>query len=394
MNPVSSLPAISTTILALLTTLFLLRKFPTTAENGRFLSIDGLRGYLAFFVFLHHSSIWYYYLRTDTWEVPPSKLYTHFGQSSVALFFMITGFLFFTKLLNNKKKPIDWLELFTSRVMRLGPLYFFVIFFLFLIVIFLSNWTIEEPILSILKKIIYWLSFTILGAPDLNGINDTKIIISGVTWSLIYEWKFYLALPLISMLLGMRPQLGFIAFSLIFLLYLEAWKISFHYLAFLGGISSAILVRFDKFCLFSASRIGSVITLVSLISIPLFYSAYSIAPLLILTIFFSLIAGGNSLFGILTSLISRTMGDLAYSIYLLHGLLLFVFFKFLIGFSVAKSLTPLQHWLIIFTLTPILIIVSMVAFRTIEKPCMKFTPHITKWINEKFYRIKFSLNKI
>ena len=57
MNPVSSLPAIAATLLAFITTWALLKKFPTTAENGRFLSIDGLRGYLAFFVFLHHAKI-------------------------------------------------------------------------------------------------------------------------------------------------------------------------------------------------------------------------------------------------------------------------------------------------------------------------------------------------
>ena len=390
MDPVSSIPAIAATLLALTTTWALLKKFPVIAENGRFLSIDGLRGYLAFFVFLHHSSIWYYYLRTDTWAVPPSKLYTHFGQSSVALFFMITGFLFFTKLLNGKNKFIDWLELFISRIMRLAPLYFFVIFLLFLIVGFLSGWIIKESLPVLFKKIIYWISFTILGAPDLNGVERTNIIVAGVTWSLIYEWKFYLALPLMGMLMGLRPKLGFVVFSLIILWYLEAWKISFHYLAFLGGIASAILVRFDKFCIFSTSRTGTVITLISLLSITLFDTAYSIAPLLILTIFFSLIAGGNSLLGILTSLTSRTMGDLAYGIYLLHGLLLFSVFKFLFGFSAAKELTSMQHWAIIFALTPAIIILSMLTFRMLEKPCMKFTPQITNWIRAKFNRIKFS----
>ena len=255
---------------------------------------------------------------------------------------------------------------------------------------FLSDWVIKEPLLLLFKKIFNWLSFTILGAPDLNGIKRTRIIVSGVTWSLVYEWKFYLALPLMGMLLGLKPKLGFIFFSLIILWLLEAWKISLHYLAFFGGFASAILVRFDKFCIFSTSRIGSAITLISLILIPLFYSAYSIAPLLILTVFFSLIAGGNSFFGILTCLTSRTMGDLAYGIYLLHGLLLFVFFKFLLGFSAAKELTSLQHWIIICALTPILISASMLAFRVVEKPCMKFTPHITNWIREKINSIKFS----
>lgn len=34
------------------------------SHSQRISSIDGLRGYLAFGVFMHHSCIWYFYLRT------------------------------------------------------------------------------------------------------------------------------------------------------------------------------------------------------------------------------------------------------------------------------------------------------------------------------------------
>ena len=60
----------------------------------RYWSLDGLRGYLALAVVLSHASIWYFYLRSGTWEVPPANVYTQFGQGSVTRFFMITGFCF------------------------------------------------------------------------------------------------------------------------------------------------------------------------------------------------------------------------------------------------------------------------------------------------------------
>ncbi|MFC6337438.1 acyltransferase family protein [Pseudomonas karstica] len=81
-------------MVALLSTHLIVNKLITPSSQGRFVTIDGLRGYLAFFVFLHHSCIWYYYLQSGVWALPPSRLFVHFGQMGVALFFMITGFLF------------------------------------------------------------------------------------------------------------------------------------------------------------------------------------------------------------------------------------------------------------------------------------------------------------
>lgn len=108
MDPVSVLPAIAAFAVAVVTAFILAKRFGEPRPQGRFATIDGLRGFLAFFVFLHHSCIWYFYLRSGKWEVPPSNLYTHFGESSVALFFMITGFLFLSKLIEDRSKKIDW----------------------------------------------------------------------------------------------------------------------------------------------------------------------------------------------------------------------------------------------------------------------------------------------
>ncbi|RYZ83642.1 MAG: acyltransferase, partial [Proteobacteria bacterium] len=87
--------------------------------STRFVSIDGLRGYLAFAVYLHHSCIWYFYLQTGRWEVPPSSLYTMLGQGAVALFFMVTSFLFATKILYSKANRIDWFGFYILRAARL-----------------------------------------------------------------------------------------------------------------------------------------------------------------------------------------------------------------------------------------------------------------------------------
>ena len=124
MDPTSPLPAIGAILLAIGTASLLphVISFQVTSPP-RFPTIDGLRGYLALAVFLSHSSIWYFYVHSGRWDVPPSNFYTHLGQSSVALFFMITGFLFWSKLLDGRARPIDWSRLYFSRLFRLVPLY-------------------------------------------------------------------------------------------------------------------------------------------------------------------------------------------------------------------------------------------------------------------------------
>ncbi len=112
MSPTSALPALACLAVALATCEFIRRLGSARLPASRFVTIDGLRGYLAFFVFLHHSSIWYYYLKDGLWQLPPSRLYAHFGQTSVALFFMVTGFLFAHKLLHSRGTPIRWLDVY------------------------------------------------------------------------------------------------------------------------------------------------------------------------------------------------------------------------------------------------------------------------------------------
>ena len=67
------------------------------------------------------------------------------------------------------------------------------------------------------------------------------------------------------------------------------------------------------------------------------------------------------------------LGQISYSMYLLHGLVLFVVFKFFIGFENAASITALDHWLIISVCSILLILLSALSFRFVEAPGMKLS---------------------
>lgn len=384
MDPVSSLPAIASLLLAIGTSSLVARFFGPPSAQGRFASIDGLRGYLAFFVFLHHGSIWYYYLRTGRWAVPPSNLYVHFGQSSVALFFMITGFLFFSKLLDAGRRGVDWGGLFVARFLRLAPLYLFAVTLLFVIVAVLSDGVLVDTPARLATSVLRWLAFTAFGAPNLNGVPDTFTIMAGATWSLPYEWLFYGSLPLLALGVRIIPPVPCVVLGVASMAALAAMGPQGHHLlAFTGGIAAALAVRSQAFRRVAARRRSSLLAILCVaVAVAAYPNAEGAGPLALLAIAFALVAGGNSLFGALMSPASRTLGEMAYGIYLLHGLLLFTLFTFAVE-TEARDLSAGLHWMLVIGLSPVLVLASFCAYRLIERPAMHSTPAVVAWLRAR-----------
>jgi len=354
-----------------------------TTEN-RTASIDGLRGLLAFFVFLHHSVIWQQYAKTGQWRLP-NQLFTHFGQISVMLFFMITAFLFTGKVIRSKTKPIDWLQLFVGRVLRLSPLYIVCVIFLALVVCLLSGFTLKEPAIPLLAKSVRWILFTIPGAPDLNGVTNTRYIMAGVTWTLVYEWIFYLLLPTIALVLS--RQVSLIACLLTFsvaavLIFIKRDAILL--MPFLLGMVAAAVANRPDLKAFANTKMATLLVLALFLTTATFFKhAHQAAPILLIGAAFVLIAAGNSLQGLLVNKTTRMLGECAYGIYLTHGLILYLAYHFVVGKENAAAYQPWQHWILVAICSPILIIVSYASFRWIEAPAMRATPTIMHRLRSK-----------
>ncbi|MBV8468036.1 MAG: acyltransferase, partial [Burkholderiales bacterium] len=197
MNADDLLPAGVALALALLTSHLLRRRSAHPRPASRYQTIDGLRGYLAFGVFLHHAAIWQMYRQGGQWMLaaPASHGYLNFGRASVALFFMITAFLFCRRVLEARSQPIDWLHLYVSRLMRLAPVYGLAMLLLFIVVGVETRWTLAVPAAELGQQVLDWLLFGFAGMPDINGLHGTALVLASVVWSLAYEWLFYLALP-------------------------------------------------------------------------------------------------------------------------------------------------------------------------------------------------------
>lgn len=388
MSPVSILPVIFSIASELVLIYFLVKFFEKDKkeESVKFDSIDGLRGFLAFFVFLHHACIYYFCFPTYVWELPPSQLYSHFGSTSVCLFFMITSFLFITKLIENKNKQVDWLKFIVSRVLRLYPLYMIAFIISVFYAALLSEFKFVEPVLTVTKELTQWFLFSVFDGPDINSVKLTPAFMLSVLWSLKYEWVFYLFLPIIGFIFfKAKPTIITLILTIgiasLILIYTPIMAINLF--AFTGGIFAAFLARSNKFCQLASGKIASVLIVICLtLTVTFFETAFEIMPLILISIAFVGIACGNSLFGILTHRLSRNFGRLSYGIYLLQGLILFAVFRLWMGFELLASFSPLQYWLLVIAIGLVLTLICYFLYHLIEAPSLRKTGKVTSFLRK------------
>lgn len=386
MNVFSGLPVLASMVLAVAVCWWLSMRYPPPSKHGRFASIDGLRGYLAFAVFMHHGASWLSLLRTGSWETPPGSIYVHMGLAPVEMFFMITAFLFTHKLLASRyadARPVDWTRLFVGRFLRLAPLFYLVVVIVFMLAAIESRGEWRGSLADLAFEIANWAIFTIFGQPDVNGV-VTWIMMAGVAWTLPYEILFYLALPLGAAAIGRAPGMRLLLASAVMVVATAlALKLDTRlFCAFAAGCVSAVLVRSDRFSALARSNVASVVVVVCLsAAVTVFPVPENKYSLFLLSVVFALVAGGNSLFGVLTHRSARLFGEMAYSIYLLHGLLLYSFFTYVVGRGTAASMTAGEYWLCIIGLVPLLLVVSFLSFRHVEQPPMRLVGAVSRWID-------------
>lgn len=337
-------------------------------RDDRFSSIDGMRGFLAIFVFFHHFIITWYWKNTGYWSRPPEDYYQNFGKVGVAIFFMVTGFLFITRLINSDKQ-VDWYKLIESRLFRIFPLYLFAFLIILIVVAVETGFELNVELHTLAVEVLRWLVF--YGAP-INDFINTKIIIAGVDWSLKYEWIFYFSLPLISILLSRGWLFVFLLNFL--LLFLFVYPVTFYsintkyFLLFsIGGFAAYLCKNLKSNQMnFDNPYISSVCMLALVFSI--FYpNTLDLYHIVSMTVFFVLIALGNNLFGLFSLKCSILLGEISYSIYLLHGVLLYLIFSL---FNIA-DLSQVSFHLYLMTM-PIacsfILLISCATFLFIEKP--------------------------
>lgn len=377
------LPPIIISIIALMTSRMLIRD-TSESDSHEFVAIDGIRGFLALFVFIHHAGYWLNYSHDAGWSLA-GAIYHSLGHTSVSLFFMLSGFLFGHKLIQGRDRPIDWLKLFCSRLLRLTPLYILLIFTFFLIIAFNSQFTIYTDAASLRSEIIDWILFTIPGHPDVNTHPNSHLIVAGVVWTLPYEWFFYLTLPIIGTIIGTKSLHNhaiWLIISLISVYFFNAWNLNINLLyPFLGGFFAAYAATTPWIKQHFQGRGANWLLLTSLI-LGYFVIHDLIMNLIILSLSMAFIACGANIFGLLTSRAARALSTISYGIYLLHGITLYIIMTYVVDRKILISLTTDQYWLFVFLITPLLLMIASIAWYWIELPAIKSVSKLTTFLRD------------
>ena len=345
-------------------------------HQKRLLAMDGLRGFLALAVLFHHAAIYHGYLRDGLWEAPAaSPFYSLLGQAGVAMFFMVTGHLFWSRMIDEAGRP-SWVRLYIGRLFRIGPLYLVAIGGMLVIVALGTQLHLAVPGGQLLSQILGWLALGVIIGPNVNGYPGTELILAGVTWTLRYEWLFYACLPIAA--IATRRRQTHLPFSLAGLIGCSIALSAYSgppgdaltlvcVTMFLTGMACASLQRSLPRLPLSDNAASGLVLVVLVATFALFSTAFSVAPIILLGVVFYLVTAGCTVFGVLTSRPARRLGNVSYGIYLLQGLALAVVLR--PGPLRALSLAdPAYHWALVLLCAVLLTVLATIMHVLIERP--------------------------
>ncbi len=373
----SSWPGVLVLLVALLLATSLRRLLRTPKLQAHNLALDGLRGYLAFGVFLHHSMVWYFYLQSGVWAKPPMPAYRELGFYCVGFFFMITAFLFGGKVLDSRQRPIDWVRLYSSRVLRIVPLFWAVAACVMVLVGIATHWELRESWSDLAVHVLSWFSAGLTVGQRVNGFVITGKLVALVTWSLTYEWLFYFSLPLIALL--WRRKVGAAA---VFAAICAVVAMSFNelnpliLLNFVVGVAAAAAVRREGIAARLRTPGAAVIALVAIAALLSGRFPHFVAPVFT-AIAFLVIASGNTLFGLMSNRAAVDMGEISYGVYLLHGLVLATLILFVLGADNVKAWSAGSYWGLVGIAALAVVTIASLSYRFLEMPALKLTQRMT-----------------
>ncbi|MBD1590277.1 acyltransferase family protein [Pseudomonas typographi] len=284
-------------------------------------ALDGLRGVLATAVVVHHFAVTWQWHISGAWQTTHSRVLNNLGAVAVSLFFMITGYLFTRKVCAGE---VAWGRLFASRVRRIYPMYLVTVVLIVALAFYQAP---SAPLLSSLQAVGSWLLFV---ARPIDGYADTARINAGVQWTLLYEAVFYLSLPLLHCVLRRRLALWPVVVTVAILLclwplYHEAFHNRFLKL-FVVGVVVALAERHLAARVGNPNHWGFTLLAIGVLAAALKMHSYSTGQMLILGVPFALFVLGNNLAGLLESRVLKVLGEASFSVYLLHGIVLYVLF--------------------------------------------------------------------
>lgn len=334
--------------------------------------MEGLRGVAVFLVFLvHYCALIQPWLAPNTSGAYVSLFLGSAGHIGVDIFFMLSGYLIYGSLLSHNAFRFN--TYLGRRIRRIYPA-FLAMLTIYLVLSFVFPKESKLPS-QLLNGVIYILENILL----LPGILKIEPIIT-VAWSLSYELFFYMTLPLVMRISGIRRWQ--LRNRLVFWIALATLGEIFY--SQLGGghirlemfIAGIILLELQKHGgvklkhgIGGASLIIAALTFGALDRLDMNYGA-AILALFILSIALGLEAftPDTPTARLLSISPVRWLGNMSYSYYLIHGLTLkFCFLMLAMLYPPLHTDSALMFWLWL-PLFSLSLIAGLVLFVLIERP--------------------------
>ena len=340
------------------------RKIAEAETKERYEALDGLRGFLAIGVLFQHAIQNHTFFQTGVWQITDVRFYRFLGGEAVILFFITTSFLYWTKVIANNGGA-DMFRLYRSRLLRLAPLYLFAGLLVSVVALYKTGFEVSS-VWNLFRDIFYWFTLGLETIMSFNGYYIVPIN-AGIHWTLHYEWAFYLALPLMALLL--KNKYGKIA-SIALLAGVLLLPDRGYFAIFLFGILAAHIVHYyPSISWFKKYRWSGVIPILGLALVYLInYKPYSYIQYAVSLLVFLCFVYGNNLFGLLKIPAAKFLSTVSYSIYLLHGIVLYFVLHGVNILYPITSLGPLSYWLLILLSALLVVLISAVTYRFIEHP--------------------------
>lgn len=311
----------------------------------------------------------YYYFNNHTWSVGEYHFNGKLGRFGVAMFFMLSAYLMTRK---NIVESSDIIKFYINRFFRIVPMFYFSSFLCLLTAIIFGG---NIDYHSLLDKLFFWFDGGLTDyKPDINNFANTSLVNAGVMWTLPWEWFLYISLPIIYIVrykinnLAISQAISFI--SIYFISRID-YNVACFILCFSLGMTTRDILNKIKI----NTMINSFIILFCTSLIFLRHSdPLSISNIIIEFILFYCICCGGDAFGLLRLKGAVRLGEISYSIYLLHGIS---------WFYVNKIFTPYHlngcfYLIILFIALTITCIMSCATFYFIEKTGIKFGKKLPK----------------
>jgi peptidoglycan/LPS O-acetylase OafA/YrhL len=349
----------------------LLRRFPSLsrmvldAESARRVySLVGLRGILALSVLAHHFVMASVMGRGLDWDKTASNLELQLGSAAVALFFMISAYLFCGALIRNRG-ALDVARLFEGRVMRLVPLYGLCLALIVVLTAATSGFHLHESPAKLAKEFVRFASFGFVPIYDLNGVQGSRYLFQQ-SWTLKYEWLLYALLPVLA--LAYRTSRQWLA---IYVVLIAVSFVSPLFFFFVAGTAAYQLAAFDGPRARLAWQIAGLVGLVgAMVGLRL---SKDWPAALLLTPFFVAVIQGRGPYRLLGAAPLRFLGEISYSVYLLHNFVLLPMLG-VVAWLHPAALPPWASGLSMVLVALVVVAVSTASFCLVERPLMRLRP--------------------